>query len=475
METADFVGRKKEFAILEELKTHYKSAFVALYGRRRIGKTFLVRTVFENKFDFQVTGIANASIKTQLANFHAALLGYFPILEGKAAPSNWFDAFLTLSKQLGPENATKKVLFLDELPWFDTPQSGFISALEHFWNSFASARRDILLITCGSAASWMVNNLINNHGGLHNRVTHRIRLLPFTLAECEAYFNMRAMHFSRYQMVQMYMVMGGIPFYLEQVKKGLSIAQNIDRLCFSEDGFLNKEFHNLYPSLFRNAEKHLQIIEALSKKAMGMTRAELMAATRLPDGGSITRVLRELEESSFIRKYQAFGKKQQDAVYQLTDFYSLFYLRYIHAGQSAWSENFWVQNIDHPGIRAWSGYAFELVCLMHLPAIKKALGIQGVSAQVAAWRGKNAQVDLVIDRRDQVINLCEMKFSIAPYTITQAYDGELRHKLQAFREETATNKAIFITLLSTFGLVSNPYSSSSIENSLTLDDLFGEF
>ncbi len=473
MQKDDFVGRKKERSLLEGLKTHYKSAFVAVYGRRRIGKTYLIRTAFEHAFTFQATGIARATLSSQLANFHAAMLQYFPVLEGKPTPKNWFSAFLLLARQLEKDTSEKKIIFLDELPWFDTPRSGFISALEHFWNSFASARKDILLITCGSAASWMVNNLINNHGGLHNRVTHRIRLLPFSLAECEAYFHMRGMHFSRYQIAQIYMVMGGVPFYLEQLKKGYSVSQNIDKLCFTKDGFLNQEFNNLYPSLFRNAEKHLLVVEALAKKAMGMTRAELLSATKIADGGGLSQVLKELEESSFLRRYRGFGKRQQDALYQLTDFYSLFFLRYIRSNTGVDGENFWIQNIDNPSVRSWSGYAFELVCLNHTKAIRKALGIAGVATQTAAWRGKDAQIDLVIDRRDQVINLCEMKFSIEAYTITKAYDATLRHKLSAFREETQTNKALFLCMITTFGLKENEYSHSSIENSLCLDDLFG--
>lgn len=472
MQQDDFVGRQKERVLLEGLKTHYKSAFVAVYGRRRIGKTYLIRRVFENDFSFQATGIARAALGSQLANFHAALLQYFPLLEGKAAPKNWLSAFLLLARQLEKETREKKIVFLDELPWFDTPRSGFVSALEHFWNSFASARKDIILITCGSAASWMVNKLINNHGGLHNRVTHRIRLLPFNLAECEAYCQMRGMHFSRYQIVQLYMVMGGVPFYLEQLRKGYSVSQNIDELCFSKDGFLNQEFNNLYPSLFRQAEKHLQVVEALAKKAMGMTRTELLAETKIADGGGLSQVLKELEESSFLRRYNGFGKKHQDALYQLTDFYSLFFLRYIRPNTGLDTDNFWLQNIDNPSVRSWSGYAFELVCLNHIKAIRKALGISGVSTRTAAWRGKDAQIDLVIDRRDQVINLCEMKFAVDAYTITKAYDAVLRHKIAAFREETNTKKAIFLCMITTFGLKENEYSHGSIENSLSLDDLF---
>ncbi len=467
----NIAGRKEEITLLQSLKLAGKSAFVAVYGRRRVGKTFLIRTVFENQFCFQVTGLANIGLRPQLANFYAAMVKQFPEMAQKTAPKNWFETFLQLGDCLEKAPHPQKIVFLDELPWFDTSQSGFISALEHFWNSFASARKDILLIACGSAASWMVNNLINNHGGLHNRVTHRIRLHPFSLAECEDFFRMKSIPFDRYQLVQLYMVMGGIPFYLEQVAGGLSVAQNIDRLCFGEDGVLRKEFDNLYPSLYKNPEKHLLLIEALAKKAKGMTRNELLAAAALPDGGNTSRLLRELEESHFIRRYVAFGKKQNEGIYQLCDFYSLFYLRFIK-GSGPGDENTWTNSLDNPAVRAWSGYAFEQVCLTHIAAIKQALGIQGVHTQTSAWIGKGVQIDLVIDRRDQVVNLCEMKFSLNTFTIDKRYDVELRNKIAAFREQTGTKKALFLTMVTTFGLTPNEYSGSVVQNSLTMEVLF---
>ena len=464
-------GRKEEIALLQSLETTQKCAFVAVYGRRRVGKTYLIRTVFDKRFCFQTTGLANVGLRAQLANFHAAMVKYFPLMERKPVAKNWFTAFLNLSDCLENDPRPVKIIFLDELPWFDTPQSSFISALEHFWNSFASARRDILLITCGSAAAWMVNNLINNHGGLHNRVTHRIRLQAFTLGECEDFFRLKNNVLDRYQLIQLYMVMGGIPFYLEQVKRGLSVAQNIDNLCFTEDGMLRKEFDNLYPSLFKKSENHLAFVEALAKKGQGMTRAELLAATKMTDSGTATRILRELEESNFIRQYNAFGNKHNNSIFQLCDFYSLFYLRFIK-GISLNDDNTWVNRLDNPSVRAWSGYAFEQVCLAHILAIKKALGISGIQTHTVAWHGKGAQIDLVIDRRDHVINLCEMKFSINPFTIDKQYDAELRQKIGTFREQTGTKKALFLTMITTFGLEQNAYSGSTVHNNLTMDRLF---
>lgn len=469
------IGRKKESAILSGLKTGDSSAFVAVYGRRRVGKTFLIRKAFDNQFTFHLTGMANVNMAQQLTNFSVTIKRYDSSTELQPPAKTWQEAFEQLIKWLEKSKDKKKVVFLDELPWLDTAQSGFIPALEHFWNAWASARTDIILVVCGSAAAWMINKLINSKGGLHNRVTHRIRLQPFTLYECEAFFKAKSAGFDRYQIILLYMVMGGIPFYLDQVNTGLSADQNIDSLCFTSDGLLRGEFDNLYHSLFQKAERHISIIEALSKKGRGLTRDELLEASGMPNGGGTTRILKELEESHFIRKYVSYGNKEKLSLYQLSDPYSLFYLRWIR-NSSTLDENNWINQLDSPQKRAWSGYAFEQVCLEHIGQIKKALGIAAIQTTTSSWISRDkdhgAQVDLVIDRRDRVINLCEMKFSIHPFTITKGYAEELAEKIRVFQEQTKTTKAIYLTLITTFGLASNAYASSMVKNSFDMDILF---
>ena len=469
------IGRQEEIALLQTLEKADKSAFVAVYGRRRVGKTYLIRTVFEDKMVFQLTGLARTKIDKQLANFHAALVRNFPKYEEKPMANDWFQAFLQLETALETSTAAKKIVFLDELPWLDSRNSGFISALEHFWNAWASARRDVLLIVCGSAASWMITNLINNHGGLHNRVTHQMPLDPFTLAECEAFFKSKFATYDRYQLLQLYMVFGGIPFYLDMVDTAQSAAQNINRLCFSPKGGLRKEFDNLYLSLFRNADKHIAVIEALARKAQGLEREEVLQAANLPNNGNSTKILKELEESDFIRRYNTFGKNSRNALYQLTDFYSLFYLKFIKPN-AVLDADFWLSSLDNPEVRAWSGYAFEQICLAHLPAIKKALGISGIQTVSSGWLGsydnQKAQIDLVIDRRDHAITVCEMKFSINPFMIEKKYADELRTKIAIFKQSTRTQKAIFMTFITTFGLIQNEHAMSLVQNSFTMDILF---
>ncbi len=469
------VGRNKEHRQLNQIFQSRGSSFVALYGRRRVGKTYLIREVFSDKLSFYSTGLANAGLQNQLTVFHAALQKYDPSGE-MAVPADWFSAFRQLSDLLEKKPAGKKILFLDELPWMDTANSGFIPALEHFWNAWASARKDILLIVCGSAASWMISNLINNTGGLHNRVTHRIRLSPFSLAECEQFLTGKGSVWDRYQIVQLYMVTGGIPFYLEQVRTDQSAAQNINRLCFEKDGPLRSEFDNLYRSLFSKSERHVSVVELLSRKTKGLTRKDIIEETDLTDGGSTTRILNELIESDFIRKYPFYGKSKNDSLFQLIDCYSLFYLKWIK-NSSPLDENYWINQLDSPAQRTWAGYAFEQVCLLHLQQIKAGLGISGVQTDTSSWvgrsEGKGAQIDLVIDRKDRVINLCEMKFSIDSFTIDKKYSEELRKKVTVFRSDTGTKKALFLTMITTYGVTQNTYSGI-VQNQLTMDSLFYE-
>lgn len=467
------IGREREITILNKAISSNSSEFIALYGRRRVGKTFLIRSVFKGQFAFQISGMSNSSLKQQLANFNLTLNN--TDTKNDYVPANdWLSAFSQLSKYLKSKKG-KKIIFIDELPWFDTRNSKFIQALEHFWNSWASAESDIKLIVCGSATSWMVNKLINNKGGLHNRLTQKIKLLPFTLNECEKYLASRKINLDKYQIIQLYMSIGGIPFYWDEVKPGLSAMQNIEEICFSETGLLQNEFNNLYRSLFNNYDKHIKIVKALAKKSKGLNREEIIKITGLPNAGSTSRVLDELEESGFIRKYSPFEKRMRNSLYQLIDFYSHFYLKFIENTQLTNTNN-WLNAIDTPKYRAWSGYAYEQICLSHLAQIKNKLGISGVFTTVSSWRSTNSdpgvQIDLIIDRRDNIINLCEMKFSINPYTISKKYASELRDKVGVFKAETKTRKSVFLTMITTYGIKQNINSTGLFQNEMKMDDLF---
>lgn len=467
------VGRKEEIRRLHQYEKSPKSEFVAVYGRRRVGKTYLIREVFEQNFAFYMTGLANATKEDQLDRFHTALQRYGATDNGIPFADNWLAAFQQLIDLLEHSpRAGKKIIFLDELPWLDTHKSKFLTGLEYFWNSWASARRDILLIVCGSAASWMIKNLLNNRGGLHNRVTGRIKLEPFNLAETEAFLKYKNMVYDRYQIVMLYMVFGGIPFYLDNVETGKSAVQNINMLCFERNALLRNEYQNLYASLFNRSERHTAVVEALAKKRKGLTREEISQLSGLSNGGGLTRVLNELEESTFIRQYRSFGNKERKMTYQLIDPYTLFYLNFINK-TSLDDERFWLNAHESPVYNSWSGYAFEMVALQHISQIKQGLGIEGVQTSVSSWFDENAQIDLVIDRKDQVINLCEVKFSITNFSITKKYAENLRNKIGSFQNATKTKKAIFLTMITTHGIAENKYTYLA-QNSLTMDDLFRE-
>lgn len=469
------IGRKKEIEVLKRVQDSYKSEFLIVYGRRRVGKTFLVNQFFDGRFTFRMTALANATTKQQLLNFHTALMSFDPSLADSPFPSTWFEAFQLVIQLAAKDKRTRKVIFFDELPWFDTHGSDFLSALEHFWNSWASLRNDILLISCGSAASWMINNLIRNKGGLHNRITERILLQPFTLSETEAFLKAKGGEYDRYQLLELYMAMGGVPFYLENIQVNRSVAQNIDRMFFSPTGLLRLEYDSLYQSLFYRSAKHLSVVEALAQRPLGMERKELISKAGLSEGGAASAVLDELEQSGFIQRYVPFGKTRRYVIHRLTDPFTLFYLTFVKDSK-AQGEGAWLARLNSPPWRAWSGYAFEYICMNHIDAIKKHLGIGGVYTEVSPWRSRQVQpgvqIDLLIDRNDRIINICEMKFSVVPFSITKTYADQLANKLTVFRTETNTRKTLFLTLITTFGLQPNPYSLRLVKDALDMNALF---
>ncbi|MCQ2323090.1 MAG: AAA family ATPase [Bacteroidales bacterium] len=469
----EIIGRIKEIKLLKELYDSDNPCFAVVYGRRRVGKTFLVRETFGNNFTFYSTGINDKDRNKQLAAFFMSLTKYSND-ESLPMPKDWLEAFGLLIKILEKSDDKKKLIFLDELSWMDTQKSDFVTGLEWFWNGWASARKDVMLIGCSSATSWIVKKIFRNHGGLYGRVTNKIHLNPFTLAECEQYFSANGMKMSRTEQLQCYMVMGGIPYYISLLDKKLSVAQNIDNLFFNNDGQLRYEYRNLYEALFTNAEKYMLIVEALGRKSKGLSRSEIIDVTKLPNSGATTAMLEDLENCDIIRRYPAFGKTKRDELYQLTDFYTLFYFNFIKNNANN-DKDFWIHHANTPKINSWSGYAFEQVCMAHSDNIKKSLGISGIAANIYSWQSKKqetaAQIDMIIDRADNVVNLCEMKYSDTPYIINKEYDANLKHKMWSFAEESKTKKTLRLVMVTTWGLKQNVYSGS-VSNEVTMDDLF---
>lgn len=469
------IGREKEKHILQEALVKASSQFIAVYGRRRVGKTFLIRETYGNRFCFQYTGAAKLSSRKQLARFQMALKeqGMNDVLP----LTNWMIAFSELKRFINLQPEGKKVVLLDELPWMDAPRSGFLSELEAFWNGWASARKDIVFIVCGSATSWMVKKIIKNKGGLHNRLSHRIALQPFSLRECEALLQSQGIVLTRKQILEGYMVFGGVPYYWSLLERGASLSQEIDRLLFSRSGDLYDEFSMLYASLFNKPEPYIKVIELLAKKKKGMTRLELIKAGKFEDNGKFSEILDDLEWCGFIRGYSMMGQKVKDEIFQLIDHYTLFYYEFINGKRR--SRNYWQAMQGKPQYNTWCGLAFERVCLWHVDQIKMKLGISGVLTNEYTWRclpnketGRmGVQIDLLIDRSDGIIDLCEMKYSKKEFAITKDYEQELIQRKTTFAEVTKTKSAVHTVMVTTDGLAQNAYTGE-IQNEVDLDDLF---
>lgn len=470
------IGRHSEKALLEKYYNSGKAEFIAMYGRRRIGKTFLIREYFRNQFSFDMTGVLEGNKNEQMTAFHMALKTY----GYKGRKNNtWLDAFFALRQLLEEklQDGKRCVIFIDELPCLDTPKAGFVHALGHFWNSWANWQSQIMLIVCGSATSWMVRNIIDDHGGLHDRVTHEMPLHPFTLAETEEYFQENGFRWKRLSLLQVYMAVGGVPYYMSLFLPEESPAIGLDRLFFSENAELQKEYRRLFYSLFRNAQPYQDIISVLAKKSSGMTREEISKALNVDNNGKLGDMLTDLIYCDFIRKYNVRDKKikTNSALYQLVDFYTIFYNTF--ASKNSTEEHYWSRNATSSEVKIWYGLAYERVCQAHLPQIKQALGIASVKTEHYSWKSKTltdgAQIDIIIDRADNIINLCEVKYCDHEYQLDKDEFFKINHRVEAFEEETQTKSTILPTMITTFGLAKGMYSDQIIVK-LTMDDLFGK-
>ena len=476
------IGREEESREINERYDSRRPEFIAVYGRRRVGKTYLIDEALKDKITFRHSGLSPVDeqnnkngLKEQLRHFYLSL--QLQGMKKSKCPSSWLEAFFMLEKHLQSiDNGSRQVVFLDELPWLDTPRSGFITALEAFWNGWAYHRDNMMLVVCGSATSWMTDKLINNYGGLYGRLTSRIKLAPFTLSECERFFQSKGISLSRYDIAQSYMVVGGIPYYLDYMRKGLSLAQNIDRMFFAEGAKLRDEYNRLFASVFSNPEQMKSIVQLLSTRHSGFTRQEILAKTEMDDCGATTKLLKALEVSDFIKSYIPFGKGKRDLHYKLTDPFCMFHLKFVQ-GQTEIDPDFWMHNVTSQSVSAWRGIAFEELCFSHISQIKKALDILGVSSRQSAFVVKGEgetegmQIDLLIDRKDNVLNLCEMKFVATDFEVDNDYEKKLRHRLQWMMNHMNRRQSLQMTLVTTFGLKYG-YHSGIFQQVVTLDKLF---
>ena len=471
------IGRKDEIKKIELLLESKRSEFLAVTGRRRVGKTYLIDTLLRPHYCFSMTGIQKGNTAAQLVNFGVKLSEYDGTFD-PTTPENWQMAFMQLKAYLKTLDRSKKqVIFIDELPWVYTPRSGFIQLLAHFWNDYLSKESHFILVICGSATSWINKKIINDPGGLHNRVTENIHLYPFTLSETHAFLKEKGLRLTPQEATKTYMALGGIPYYLENLRKGESFAVAIERMCFSPTGLLRNEYNNLYQALFKNADLHQAIVAALAGRQYGMAHNEILQKIGMQATGSYQRAMEELILSDFIVENIPFKKKKRGVLYRLIDEYSIFYHRFIKDNRK-YTPGMWQQLAESQVYKVWAGYAFETLCHKQIDAIKRALGISAVYTEISSLRvpgtaeNNGFQIDLLIDRKDDSINLCEIKFHSGPFTITKSYYDQLIEKRRRFMEFTGTKKQLFLTFITNHGIVRNAYASEIVDAEVGLEDIF---
>lgn len=479
----NIIGRKKEIDKLKKLYASRKAEFVAIYGRRRVGKTFLVDEALKGKVTFRHAGLSPVdkdgkanNIKKQLQHFYQSLQIHG--MRKSHCPKNWLEAFFMLEMHLQSiDNGKRQVVFLDELPWMDTPRSGFMTAFESFWNSWA-CHRNVMLVVCGSANSWILDKLINNHGGLYGRTTCQMKLIPFTLSECEQFYKSHDVRMSRYDIVQANMMLGGIPFYMNYLAPEYSLPQNINAMFFENDAPLKDEFVRLFESVFTSPEELIRIVRFLATKRCGFTREEITKGIDVNDNGDWSKQLNALIASDFVDKYVPFGESKRNPHYKLIDPFCLFYLRFVE-GQSSMDSEFWMHIVRSQSIYNWRGLAFEDLCLRHIKQIKRALQIGNVDSTQSAWavtgddEKEGTQIDLLIQREDNVVNLCEMKFYGEEFSVGKDYHKKLINRANRLQERLSRKEVVHPILVTTYGLKRNEYSSYFVDT-VTFDELFSQ-
>lgn len=478
------IAREKEQAMLARLLMEPTAQLLTVYGRRRIGKTFLIREYFDDNFAFKHTAVSPLEFKDkaekllykiQLEEFAHSLRKHGAQITEPL--KDWADAFHRLEDFLSKKRTKKKmVVFIDEMPWLDTPRSGFMTAFEHFWNDWGCGKHNLLLIVCGSATTWMLDKLINNHGGLYGRTNREMHMHPFTLNETQRYLESRNVTMDCYDIVQTYMMMGGVAYYMSFMEPGKSLAENIDDIFFSEGGFLVSEYDRLFTSLFADNQNYRKIVECLASLRYGATRPQISEQTGITEGGNLSSMLKALIKSDLVTTYYNFGETKRNQYYKLTDMFCLFYLGFVSKNPTT-NPHYWYDNQNSPKLNRWRGIAFEDVCFVHQNQIRAALGIAGVQAEIYPWRASSendspgAQIDMLIDRADRVLNLCEMKFTRDEFSIDKDYDAKLRTKIDTLTRTTKNRKNILPTLVTTYGLKLNMYSSR-IQRVVIMDALF---
>ncbi|MES2802288.1 MAG: ATP-binding protein [Bdellovibrionota bacterium] len=483
MKPLNIVGRRAEIQSLNRALRSKKAEMIALYGRRRVGKTYLVRSFFKTQAAYlEIVGLKDGTLHQQLEIFTQALSEHFYSGIALQNPKNWQDALTLLDKEI--KNLKKPlVIFLDELPWLATPKSHLLEQLDHFWNAKWSTNSHVKLILCGSAASWMIDNIVDAKGGLHNRLTDRLAIQPFTLKETEEYLKFQSIKLGRKQILELYMCLGGIPYYLNALKKGESTAQAINRICFQKNGLLFEEFERLYSSLFNNSNDYIQIVRALAKARQGVSRNQLLKTLKLPSGGRFAKKLKELEEAGFISSFVPFGKTAKDVTYRLVDEFSTFHISWIESAPkgifSSKGTDYWKKIQSSQSFRSWCGFTFEGICLKHYKSLMTALDLDGLGVTPGSWRyvsknpkEKGVQIDLLFDRSDGIITLCELKYYNDSFIISKDYAGDLEKKQQTFKNVMKIKKEVFLCLVTPSVATQNVHYGRCVDNEINLDGLF---
>jgi hypothetical protein len=408
-----FVGRKNELRMLNDAYRSGKDELVVLYGRRRIGKSSLVKRFAEKKkayYEFEA--LEGETTPGQINHFLQQLKKQIddPILDSVRF-ANWEQVFTYLTeKVINRKSKVKKILFLDELPWMAAGRIRLVSLLKYYWDNHWKSKH-VMLILCGSVASFMVKKVLHSNA-LYGRTTIEILLKGFSPEEAARLLSKKR---SREETLNYQLVFGGVPKYLEQINTSQSFNKNMNTLCFSPHGIMLKEVERIFYSQFREPRTYLKIINLLKNGIFSLS--EISSKTKIPSGGGLKQYLKNLERAEMIRSYIPFDRSGNSKFkkYTLADEFLVFFFKYMGPNLRVIKESSsrrLFETLTQNSFDSWLGFAFERFCLKHAGLLALVMDFADDILLASPYFKKNDerfQIDLLYQRADRVITVCEIK------------------------------------------------------------------
>jgi AAA+ ATPase superfamily predicted ATPase len=428
-----FIGRKVEIAQLTALIDLPRPSIAVIYGRRRVGKSELIRHVTQGKNVLSFEGLEGQPKHKQIKNFLFQLSAQSNIREKNI--SDWPDALILL-RTLTQDG--QWIIILDEFQWMANYQNELVSVIKMIWEKYLSQNPDLTLILCGSIASFMKSKVLKS-SALYGRTDYELNLHELNLSEISEFFPGKGSD----EVIDTAMLVGGIPKYLELISEYPSLYDALEPLAFSQDGFFKTEYDRLFASHFGKKPIFMKIIQTLATNPYGLTTGKLAKEMQVASGGTLCHQLDDLESAGFLHSIIPFDKPEGSKLrkYILMDAYVRFYHSIIRGSMKETTppNTQFHAIMSSPRYAAWAGMAFEFLCMRHHKEISRILGFHGIPYTAGPFFQRKTldtpgvQIDLLFERSDKILVLCEMKYLLA--SVPGDIIDQVNRKVSALQEK----------------------------------------